>query len=544
MELKADVAVIGSGVAGALCAWTLAQRGMKVVIVEAGPRIERAAIVQAFTQSHDFDFSSGFPNPAWAPRPDWNSFTPGIELSGPEKTMPEYLRVVGGTTWHWNAAAIRMLSADFRTRTTYGVGVDWPITYDTLEPFYTQAETEMGVAGDAKEDTTPRSAPFPLPPLPKTYAEKAIAKAAAEEGMPLLSRPVARNSKPYQERSACQGFGTCSPICPSGAQYSAMVHVERAEKAGARLLENTRIDALTCDDTGRIVSASGKRSDNTPFTIRATTFVLAAGGMENPRLLLMSRLANRSGQVGRNFFEHPGIYAQLLLKEPVYPGRGPQNSAVSYAFRDGALRRSQAAWLMSLNNVVRLHEITNELLMQGVTPPTLDAAIRHRATHQLELESQMEQLPDSENGITLNWNKRDSAGQPSMRLHYSFSDYERAGFEHIRTTFSRLAQRMDAKLLRISEPFGHHHPMGMTRMGANANTSVVDASCRAHDHRNLYILGASVLPSGGTANPTLTIAALALRAAATILNHTKTGGLTGPDPKLEISPLKFDAVTM
>lgn len=516
MELRADVAVIGSGVAGALSAWTLAKKGLKVVIVEAGPRIERDTIVRAFTESHEFDFSSGFPNPAHAPRPDWNIKDPIIELAGPEKTMPEYLRVVGGTTWHWNAAAIRLLPTDFRTKTTYGIGVDWPITYDTLEPFYTQAEQEMGVAGNAAEDIAPRRTPFPLPPLPKTYAEQAIAKAATQEGIPLMSRPVARNSRPYQERSACQGFGTCSPICPSGAQYSAMVHVERAEKAGARLLENARIDTLTGDGAGRIVSASGTRADNTPFTVRATTFVLAAGGMENPRLLLMSKLANRSGQVGRNFFEHPGIYAQLLLNEPVYPGRGPQNSAVSHAFRDGERRRAQAAWLLSLNNIVRLHEITNELLMQGLTPPKLDEAIHHRAIHQLELESQMEQLPEAANGITLNWDRRDAAGQPTMRLHYSFSDYERAGFAHTRDTFGKLAKRLNARLLRISEPFGHHHPMGMTRMGTDPRTSVVDAECRAHDHPNLYVLGASVFPSGGTANPTLTIAALALRAAATM----------------------------
>ncbi|TNE28587.1 MAG: hypothetical protein EP349_07675, partial [Alphaproteobacteria bacterium] len=116
------------------------------------------------------------------------------------------------------------------------------------------------------------------------------------------------------------------------------------------------------------------------------------------------------------------------------------------------------------------------------------------------------------NDISLNWDERDSAGQPLIKMNYSYSDYEQAGFAHSRSVFKKLAKTLKAEIVKISEPFAHHHLMGTTRMGNDPKTSVVDAQCRTHDHKNLFVVSSSVFPTGGAANPTLTIAALALRA--------------------------------
>ena len=530
--LSADVVIVGSGVAGALCAYRLAQQGVKVLVLEAGPRINRADIIKGFQTSPYFDLSAGYPNPDWAPRPDWgNASDPYIAQTGSVINRMEYLRVVGGTTWHWSGSAVRLRPEDFRLFSTHQVGVDWPIAYDTLEPDYAEAERELGVAGEAAADPVlPRSTPFPLPPVPPSYAEKWIAERLRAASLSFISRPSARNTIPYDGRGQCAGFGTCSPICPSGAQYSAMVHVEKAERLGVRVLENCRVERLHSDAAGRIRSASFARPDGSTGTARGALFVLAANGIETPRLLLMSAteqypdgLANASGQVGRNFMDHPGLHIQMDLPEPVYSGRGPVSTRQCLAWCEGDFRRSHAGWLMDTNNTLDLHTLAQQAMVNGHWPPALDAAVRQRAQHQFQIDAHMEQLPYASNRITLDWTRRDRAGQPKIQLSYTYGDYEQAGFARIRDVFRTIGQTLGARDTRLSDPFAHHHLMGATRMGSDPRHAVTDSHGRAHDHANLFLLGSSLFPTGGTANPTLTIAALALRSVRAMLRQLRIG---------------------
>lgn len=527
--IETDVLIIGSGVAGALTGWKLARNGVKVVILEAGPRIDRAEIVKGFTDTHKLDLSGGYPNETWAPRPDWSTETdPYIDQIGPDITRIEYLKVVGGTTWHWAGVANRLTPVEMRMKSAYGVGFDWPISYDDIEPWYCEAEREIGVAGDSKtDDGSPRSRPYPLPMVPHSYSDKIIMQATKKIGMLFVPRPGARLTRDYDGRSQCQGFGTCSPICPTGAQYNASVHVEKAEKLGAMLYENTRADKIICDDKGRITGVHATTKDGTRITAKAKVFVLAANGVESPKLLLMgvnenrpTGLANSSGKVGRYFYDHPGVYCRFIMPRPVWP-RGPENTMTSYSFRDGPFRKKRAGWAIAIYNRPHINDITRELLVSGLEPPELDAELKRRVVSQLEADSHMEQLPDEANGITLDWAKKDSAGQPVMRLHYALGDYEKAGIAHTRSMFDKMINATGAQMISVSEPFAHHHLMGMTMMGNDPKTSVVDAECRTHDHKNLFVVSSSVFPTGGCANPTLTIAALALRAGETILKQLK-----------------------
>jgi choline dehydrogenase-like flavoprotein len=226
--MEADAIVVGSGIAGAFAAWKLAQSGVRVLVLEAGPRIDRAQIVAGFASTHNFDMSAGYPNASWAPRPDWgNGPDKFVNQAGPEVAQFEYLRVVGGTTWHWSGGAERLSPVDMRLRSTYGVGADWPIQYDDIEPSYLEVEREIGLAGDQGAGGPPRSAPFPLPPIPLGYMENEIGRRLRDIGMSVLGSPAARNSVPFDGRPQCDGYGTCTPICPIGAQYSAIVHVEK-----------------------------------------------------------------------------------------------------------------------------------------------------------------------------------------------------------------------------------------------------------------------------------------------------------------------------
>ena len=267
-QLAAEVVIVGSGVAGALCAYRLALSGVKVLVLEAGPRITRESVVQAFKKQPQLDLSAGFPNPHWAPRPDWGSGAdPYIDQAGSTILHMEYLRVVGGTTWHWSGSALRLRPEDFGMYSRFRQGVDWPITYDQLETDYAEAEKELGVSGDPAADPgLPRSTPFPLPPVPPSYAEKWVAERLHSAGLSFTARPVARNTLPFDGRSQCAGFGTCSPICPTGAQYSAMVHVDKAQRLGVRVLENCRVDRLHADTSGQIRSVAFTRSDGSTGT--------------------------------------------------------------------------------------------------------------------------------------------------------------------------------------------------------------------------------------------------------------------------------------
>jgi glucose dehydrogenase len=518
---QADVVVIGSGVAGALCAFTLAQRGLKVLVLEAGPRIDRSKILDNLNSTYGLDLSSGYPNPDWSPRPDWSQGNDRyIRQSGPDLLRLEYLRVVGGTTWHWGGGCDRLLPTDLRLQSSYGVGVDWPISYHDLEPYYVRAERELGVAGDdAATGGSERSAPFPLAPVPQSFADKIIAEKLHALGIPLTSRAAARNTAPFDSRPRCDGFGTCSPLCPIGAQYSAIVHVEHAEQLGARVLAESRVDRLKADANGRIIAAQFGRTDGSLGMATAKIFVVAAHGVESPRLLLASAdetvpkgIGNSSDQVGRNYMDHYGAEISLLTSPPLYPNRGPIFTSSIHAFRDGPLRATEAALMIYPANQANVFDLTVDLINGGDLPPTLDSEIRKRASRSVVFTVFAEQLPQSENRVTIDWSDRDTSGQPRIQLSYTVGDYTRAGLRRGVDVVKHVGEMLGSHNVQVAFN-SHSHIMGTIRMGHSQKTSVVDDVGRSHDHSNLFVVGSAVFPTSAAASPTLTIAALSLRTA-------------------------------
>ncbi|MBV1886165.1 MAG: GMC family oxidoreductase [Parvibaculaceae bacterium] len=526
----AQVVIIGSGIAGALCAHRLATKGIKVIILEAGPHIERGDIIENFRTTAKQNLTSGYPNPDYAPRPEWMENKDNFfSENGPEQMRAEYLRVVGGTTWHWGGITPRLLPVDFNMKTNYGFGEDWPIDYATLEPYYAQAEQEMGVCGDDSAPTlSPRSTPYPLPPLTPAYSETVVQPFAEKSGLTFTSTPSARNSRAYDDRSECQGFSTCSPICPSAAQYAAIVHVRKAQAEGVQIFDKALVERLEVDDKGAVRAAHFRRPDGTVENITADIFVVSANCIESARILLMSAgestptgIANSSGQVGRNLIDHPGIDSTLVLPEPIFAGRGPESTRIAQTFREGDFRNNRASWSFSFHNNLDFQIAAAEERATGLKSPELDAHFKWKMEHSVTMGIILEQRPVETNGISLDWTKKDRAGQPKINIQFQWDTYELAGAAHAKKYFDKIAKAAGALEQTQTPLYGHHHLMGMTRMGHDPKTSVTDAEGRAHDHPNLFIVGGSLFPTGGTANPTLTIAALSLRCAESIEQQLK-----------------------
>jgi glucose dehydrogenase len=523
----AEVAIVGSGVAGALAATKLAQRGVDVLLLEAGPRISRAEAVDAYDQAPVRGLDAPYPKPVYAPYPLRSEPDGYCIESGPDRFGPSYLRVVGGTTWHWEATCIRLLPEDLRLRSQYGLGVDWPIDYQMLEPWYGLAERELGVAGSSADDLgSPRSGDYPLPAMPLSYLDLEVA--AALEGSPFRSWPTpqARNTVPWNDRPACCGSASCVPICPSAAKYDAMVHVEQAVAAGARLLDRSVVYQVELDAERRIAGLRFRRPDRSEGRVRAKVYALAAHGIETPKLLLISRgdrapdgVANMSGQVGRNLMDHPYKLSWALTERPVWPYRGPVRLSGIDSTRRGGWRSERPASRISIDNAALSWPLggpgttVRALIKAGLRGAALNREILRQTSRQIGVFSMTEQLPDPGNRIVPDFDRRDALGIPRPRLYFRIDDYTRTGMA--------VAEQVHEQIFDlIGTTEVHHragatpgsHIMGTCRMGDDPRTSVVDRDQRAHDHPNLFVLGSGVFPTGGAANPTLTLAALSLRA--------------------------------
>lgn len=517
-----DVVIVGAGVAGALIGWRLAQAGVKVVFVEAGPRTDRDTAVNRL-RSGAYPYES----PAWAPQPTTSDLDYYYVQTGPEKWGSDYERRVGGTTWHWLGNCPRLLPSDFQMQTRFGVGHDWPISYDDLEPWYGEAEKELGVAGDSKAEVgSPRSTPYPMPPIPLASGDKMFAEAAKQLGLTLVATPQARNSVDgYQGRHICCGNATCIPICPVQAKYDATVHITLAEQAGATVLDNAVAFSVDVDSEGKVSGMRYKSPDKNEHTVTGQLYLIAANGIETPKLLLISKseatpngVANSSDLVGRNLTDHPETSTTGIAPHPYAGTRGPLQLSGIDQVREGDFRNQRAAIRLQVAQSVGnpLH-LAQTYIDQGLTGKALFDKIARTAPYQVSLASMTEQLPNPENRVTVDSQFLDAIGIPRPVLTYAYDDYTIKGKEAAQALHEQLMNGIGATdILHEGGLHGVGHLMCTYMMGDDPKRSVTDSFGRTHDHPNLYLAGSGLFPTVGTANPTLTIAALALRTAARI----------------------------
>ena len=639
--IKCDVAIVGSGFAGALIANELSQRGIKVVVLEAGEGI-RPNINDYMKRFYKAD--AKVPESPFPPKfqdTDGKLLDPAVVAAGrptvlstlastwqdPKQSyllqdgkrrpfMSTYERVAGGTS-HWLGTSLRFVPRDFTMKTSYGKNQssfplpDWPkaITSQSLSSCYERAEAELGVSADVKEQSFlgidfRKDYNYPMPKIPPSLLDQrigaALSKLVEDETkflemekpvteIKVRSLPAARNSQPYRNRRACAGNTNCIPICPIQAKYDPTITLNEATNRGAILVDHAVASEIVVENgrVGRINfikyanEAGPKTGDG---CVVAKTYVIAANAIETPRLLLMSKnngrtakgVANSSDMVGRNLMDHPYYVAWALLPptaKPVFPYRGPLITSGIGDLCDGPFRASRAAFRVDIGNegwnyVIaggangadphvttidfvngmnssglnkqKINQLTDNAALLGAP---LASKLNDLITRQFRIGFLVEQTPDPSNRVTLSSKFTDALGLPRPEISYDLSNYTKQGivaaFRMKNLIFSKLGatdftvradgdptgfdEMVDGKPVQLAYG-GAGHIMGTYRMGDDPKTSVVDSFQRSHDHNNLYLVGSGTFPTGGTANPTLTLSALALRTADSIVGDLKSHG--------------------
>ncbi len=574
-----DVIVIGSGVAGALTAWKLSQLGdYKILVLEAGKN--GITDGQRLQFHHTMD-TQGNRGTTVAPYADLESrkFAPVAENSQreladqkndpnnyydyPAAATPQtddpfkasYNRMVGGSTWSWRGNCPRFIPSDFRLNTAFGVGRDWPLDYNELEPWYSQAEWELGISGNHQEfdglHGGYRSQPFPMPGIPLGYSDSKVkeridGKTARGTKVHVVTTPQARNSTIFDNRPACEGHSNCIPLCPIQAKYDATTHLRRAlQSPHVELRTSAVVTRIKKGKEGLVTKVyykDWKSSDvMKEHSVSGKVIVLAAHAIETAKILLMSKgLANSSDQVGRNLMDHIQFELIASFPEPIYPFRGPQSIASIEDFRDGAFRRQRSGFRMTIGNdgwgrTGSPATVIDGLLSQGKYGSALPGAIADQITKMLRLSFSTEMLPEAANRIELS-ERKDALDIPRPKFTFKIGAYVegalREGLETAKELFTHMNATISPKAKPLDNPITGRvnwntaaHIMGTTIMGDDPTDSVVDRWGRTHDVPNLWIVGSSVFTSSSTANPTLTIAALTLRTAAAIHRQFQEGEL-------------------
>ncbi len=517
----ADVLIIGAGASGAVAARHLAAKGFKVVCLEQGTWVDSS---EFWGDKPEWELMA---QKRWHPNPNVREMGDDYPINCEESDVnPLMFAAVGGSTVIWAAHWHRFMPSDFRVKTLDGVAEDWPFTYEGLEPFYEQAELEMGVSGLAGDPAYPPMKPPPLAPFPIGKIGRRAAKGMNELGWHWWPGSQAIPTRAYGGRNACVRRGTCMTGCPEGAKASTdRTHWPEALADGALLVTGARVREITVNAEGLADGAIYLDRSEVEHRQRARTVILCCNGVGTPRLLLNSTsnlfpdgLANSSGLVGRNLMMHPFAAVTGQFDEPLESWLGPAGQAIQSMQwyetdeRRGFLRG--AKWnCMPTGGPLGMRAAYSGKALEEAWGANLHRNTKAVFGHSFEWGIIAEDLPDEANRVVLDPELTDSDGIPAAKIVYRNSENtERLIAFHL----ARAREAMEASgALAMTETTLMRdcgwHLMGTARMGLDPARSVTDPWGRTHDVPNLYIFDGSLFPTSSGFNPTATVIAVALR---------------------------------
>lgn len=518
-ELSDDgiVVVIGTGAGGGVLANELAQKGVKVVALEAGGRY--------LPEDYVNDEWESFGQLAWVdPRTTSGDWRVAKDFSG----LPAWIvKAVGGTTTHWAGASLRFQDYEWKARTTYGEVegaslLDWPIDPREMDDYYTKAETKLGVTRTGGR-----------PGLPGCNNYKVFEAGAKALGYKEVhTGRMAINSEEYDGRLACQQTGFCFQGCKWGAKWSAAyTDIPSGEATGnLEVRERAHVARILHDDSGKVTGVEYFDADGNLQMQKARIVCVAGNSFESPRLLFNSAssmfpdgLANSSGQVGRNYMRHMTGSVYALFDKPVRMWRGTTMAGI---IQDEARHDPSRGFVGG-------YEL--ETLSLGL--PFMAAFLNPGAwgrefTTALDSYENMagmwivgEDMPQESNRVTLNTDVEDQFGLPVANVHFSDHPNDIAMREHAYERGQAVYRAVGATRTMPTPPYPSTHNLGTNRMSENAADGVVNKWGQTHDIANLFVSDGSVFTTGAAENPTLTIVALAIRQADHIAAEMTAGNI-------------------
>ena len=507
-----DVAIVGAGAAGALLAANLAEAGRSVMVFEAGPRWDMASLVSS---------------QIWSRRLRWGG--PPVETGG-ENPLGHGFNAgwgTGGAALHHYGTWPRLHPTDFTMRSVHGRGLDWPIRYEDLRPFYDSIQQEVGISGDAvAEHWRPEGAPYPMPPLPRLRQGEVLARAFEVSGLHVAPAPMAINTVEYQGRPACLYDGWCDAGCPIMALANPLaLYLPRAEEAGARIVTDSPVVRLLSDGPSRVGGVVWRNPQGQLGVQPARLVILAGSVVGNPALLLNSTdadnpagIGNAHGQVGRHLMTHGLIQTLGLFPEETEPHRGVTGAhlishhAYGKNATPGAFGSRQ--WLIAPS--IKPNDLAGlAAARMDLNGAALEAFVQQAVRHGANMIGMCENEPDPENRIELG-EGRNAWGMRPARLVHRFSSDARALYAAMRDEGERIFRAGGATQVWHT-PMNTAHLAGGTIMGHDPARSVTDSYGRVHGLENLYVAGPGLFPTEGAVNPTFTVHALALRTARQII---------------------------
>jgi choline dehydrogenase-like flavoprotein len=538
---EVDFVIVGSGAAGGILAKELCANGFRVVVLEQGPYLTEADFTHNEVKVLNEDLLTNHPKlqpTSFRKRPD--------EKAKPQRVLA-YGRLVGGTSVHFTANFWRFHEIDFIEGSKIGpiAGAslaDWPITYADLEPYYTKVEWEIGVSGlaGASPFDPPRSKPYPMPPLPVKGSGVIFERAARKLGWHPFPAPMAILSQPRAGRSACVNCGFCLAFgCEVGAKSSSLaaaIHV--AERTGrCEIRPNSYVHRIEIDRLGHATGAVYFDEQRNVHLQKAKAVILSANGAETPRLLLLSAskdfpngLANSSGMVGKHLMLNSGAVSMAVYDQPLNDYKG---FAVSRIFHDFYELDRQKVGFYGGGGLDARFDLTPVTFALNALPPDTPRwgkgfkdVMRNNFTRTMEVYCHGSSLPVENNSFSLDPDLKDAWGLPALCMTYKDhpDDLKLCNWMSLRAGELLDASNATRKWsFPVEEQSFAVHLLGTCRMGNDPGTSVINKDHRTHDVKNLFLCDGSSLVTSGRGQPTMTIEALAFRAADRITDLAKRG---------------------
>ena len=526
-----DFVVVGSGAAGGVIARELATAGLSVVVLEQGPRLSPSDF------EHDdlkYTYLHGITNDPISSPQTFRTDPGAAGVQRPGANPLVYARIVGGSSTHFTANYWRFREIDFNERTVLGsiagtAFADWPLSYAELEPYYTRVEWEVGVSGlaGASPHDSPRSKPYPMPPLPVKSSGVLFERGARKLGLHPFPAPMAIVSQPYRGRPACvncgfcMGFG-CEVMAKSSVLYTMIPEAEATGRCEVR--PGSYVSRIETDARGRATGVHYFDARKRALFQRARAVVVCANGAETPRLLLNSSsvrfpqgLANSSGMVGKHLMFNQNTAVHAVFEHELNEYKSVQVTRVVHDFYDSDPRRGFYGG-GGIDARIGRQPIA-WALASGGTLPRWGQALKERLQsfpRSMVCAGHATSLPLETNSVSLDPHLKDDWGIPAIRVTYKDHPDDLAIARFLRDRSVEIMQAADARQVwsePVTERTSSVHLLGTCRMGNDPEHSVVDKYHRAHNVPNLFVCDGSSFVTSGRGQPTLTIQALAFRAA-------------------------------